>query len=114
MTSKILKSVLSVAITVLLASLLVVTGVLYQYFASIQHAQLKDQLSLAAGATNTLGQEYLDSLATERYRLTWVAEDGTVLFDSHADVSSMENHADREEILEALETGSGSSAYDSR
>jgi len=110
MTSKILKSILSVAITVLLASLLVVTGVLYQYFASIQHAQLKDQLSLAAGATNTLGQEYLDSLATERYRLTWVAEDGTVLYDSHVDASSMGNHADREEILEAIETGSGSSA----
>ena len=109
MTSKIFKSILSVAMVVLLASLTVITGVLYQYFGNLQGSQLKDELSLAANATEKLGQEYLEDTDSDRYRLTWISRDGTVLFDSHADASTMENHAEREEVKEALEFGTGSS-----
>ena len=62
MTSKIFKSILSVAMGVLLASLTIITGVLYQYFGNIQETQLKDELSLAASATEQLGQEYLQNI----------------------------------------------------
>ena len=113
MTSKILKSILSVAVAVLMSSLIIITGVLYQYFGNVQESQLKDELSLAASATEQLGESYLESLDSERYRLTWVASDGTVLFDSHADAATMENHADREEIKEALVSGTGSSTRQS-
>ncbi len=109
MTSKILQSILSVAVAVLIASLVIITGVLYQYFGNMQEDQLKDELKLIAGATEQLGESYLNSLKSERYRLTWVAADGTVRFDSHADIAVMENHADREEIKEALVSGTGSS-----
>ena len=109
MTSKIFKSILSVALAVLMASLIIITGVLYQYFGTTQEAQLRDELSLAAEATEQLGESYLNSLDSDRYRLTWVGADGTVIFDSHADVASMENHASREEIKEALVSGTGSS-----
>lgn len=109
MTSKIFKSILSVATAVLLASLIIITGVLYRYFGTMQESQLKDELSLAAGATEQLGRVYLENLDTARYRLTWVEPDGTVVFDSHADITTMENHADREEIKEALVSGKGSS-----
>ena len=113
MTSKIFKSILSAAIAVLMASLIIITGVLYQYFGTLQEAQLKDELSLAASAAEQLGQSYLAGLDHDRYRLTWVASDGTVLFDSHADAAAMENHADREEIKEALVSGTGSSTRQS-
>ena len=109
MTSKILKSILSVAVAVLLSALVIITGVLYRYFGNIQQSQLKDELSLAADATQQLGEEYLAGLDYDRYRLTWVDADGNVVFDSHADKSAMENHADREEIKEALAYGTGSS-----
>lgn len=109
MTSKILKSILSVAVAVLMSSLIIITGVLYQYFGNVQEEQLKDELSLAASATEQLGEEYLDGLNSERYRLTWVNADGIVLFDSHADIATMENHANREEIKEAFAFGIGSS-----
>ena len=95
MTSKIFKSILSVAIAVLLASLVIIIGVLYPYFSDVQESQLKDELSLAADATEQLGESYLEGLDYNRYRLTWVEADGSVLFDSHADDSAMENHADR-------------------
>ena len=113
MTSRIFKSILSATIVVLMASLIIITGVLYQYFGNVQEEQLKDELSLAASAVTQLGENYLEGLDSDRYRLTWVASDGTVLFDSHADAASMENHADREEIKEALISGTGSSTRQS-
>ena len=113
MTSKIFKSILSVAIAVLLASLVVITGMLYQYFGTMQESQLKDELSLAASATEQLGQSYLSQVDSDRYRLTWVNEDGTVIFDTHADSATMDNHENREEIKEALLTGTGSSVRQS-
>ena len=113
MTSKIFKSILSVAIAVLLASLVVITGMLYQYFGTMQESQLKDELSLAASATEQLGQSYLSQLDSDRYRLTWVDADGTVIFDTHADSAVMDNHENREEIKEALLTGIGSSVRQS-
>ena len=113
MTSKIFKSILSVAVAVLMASLIIIIGVLYPYFSSVQESQLKDELSLAAEATQQLGENYLENLDSDRYRLTWVSSDGTVIFDSHADASAMENHADREEIKEALVSGTGSSTRQS-
>ena len=113
MTSKIFKSILTAAIAVLLASLVIIIGVLYPYFGGVQESQLKDELSLAAEAVQQLGESYLKNLDSDRYRLTWVGADGTVIFDSHADASAMENHADREEIQEALRNGTGSSTRQS-
>jgi len=109
MTSKIFKSILTVAIAVLLASIIIIIGFLYPYFSNVQVSQLKDELSLASEAVQQLGESYLKNLDSDRYRLTWVNGDGTVIFDSHADAGAMENHADREEIKEALVSGSGSS-----
>ena len=109
MTSKIFKSILTVAVAVLLSSLVIIMGVLYPYFGDVQESQLRDELSLAAKATEQLGESYLGNVDSDRYRLTWVSADGTVIFDSHADATSMENHASREEIKEALVSGPGSS-----
>ena len=113
MTSKIMKSILSVAIAVLMASLTIITGILYPYFGSVQESQLKDELSLAASATQQLGKGYLEKLNADRYRLTWVNADGTVIYDSHVDAATMQNHAEREEIREALASGTGSSTRQS-
>ena len=95
MTSKIFKAILSVAIAVLMANLIIITGVMYQYFGNMQEGQLKDELHLAASAVEKLGEEYLEQLDFKRYRLTWIDSDGTVVFDSHADAAAMENHEDR-------------------
>ena len=66
MTSKIFKSILSVAIAVLMASLIIITGVLYGYFGTMQESQLRDELSLAADATEQLGENYLANLDSDR------------------------------------------------
>lgn len=109
MTKKILKSILLAVSAVLAASLVIIMGSLYNYFGGVQQTQLKDQLLLAAGAVEQGGQQMLPALQTSRYRLTLVAADGSVLYDSAADAATLENHADRKEIKEALQTGEGES-----
>ncbi len=109
MTGKIFRSTVFVAVLVLLCALGVVMGILYNHFSGVQTAQLADELSLAATGTQSYGKSFLENVHSQRFRLTWVAADGTVLFDTQVDPSAMEDHADREEIREALETGRGSS-----
>lgn len=109
MTSKIFRSTLLVAAIVLLASLVIIMGCLYDYFDGVQEKQLTDELSLAATAVEQNGEEFLEGVESDRFRITWVAADGTVLFDTQATAAEMENHADREEITEALAYGTGHS-----
>ena len=109
MTNKIFKSIFNVAITILVSSLLVVTGTLYHYFTTLEQKNLKDELQLIVNATEQLGEDYFKQLNTENYRLTWIGSDGTVLYDSHVDVQLMENHMVREEVKEAFNYGSGNS-----
>lgn len=110
MTSKIFRSIFATSLIVLLATLTIITTFLYDYFTNIQISQIKDELSIASVGTEQSGEEYLKNLKSDNFRLTWVASDGTVLFDSQADKSVMDNHLDREEIAEAFETGKGSSS----
>ena len=113
MTSKIFRSTVFVAVVVLLCSLGIVIGVLYNHFTGVQVQQLKDELSLAVTGTEQYGNAFLENVEADRFRVTWINTDGTVLFDTRVDESTMENHADREEIQEAFETGSGSAVRNS-
>ena len=117
MTKKIFQAILSVAAVILLASLCIIIGCLYDYFARTQERQLKDQLRLAAYGVEECGRDYLETLTahdyrytwTPEYRLTWVASDGTVLFDTVEPAENIENHAERIEIREAFAKGESSS-----
>ena len=112
MTKKIFRSFMLSAVAVLLAGVVIVMTCLYSYFASVQESQLQDQLQLAAAAVETEGTDYLNKLnklKADRYRLTWIAADGSVLCDTKRDAESLENHGDRLEVREALRTGSGRS-----
>ena len=110
MTKKIFRSTLLVAVCALLASLVLIMGCLYDYFAGLQSQALRDELTLAASGVSQGGETYLDTIDSNRYRLTWIAPDGTVLYDTQADASTMENHASREEVQQALTTGEGESS----
>lgn len=109
MTKKIFQSILLVAGCVLLASLLIIMGFLYDYFGGVEENQLRDELSLAAAAVEDGGTDYLSRLTADRCRLTWIAADGSVLYDTRTDAESLENHASRAEVSQALTTGTGES-----
>jgi two-component system phosphate regulon sensor histidine kinase PhoR len=107
MSSKIFKAIWIVAISVFLASLLLIMGTLYNYFSSLQRKQLRIETELAAQGVALSGESYFNQLKTENYRITWVGPDGSVLFDNEADAATMQNHLEREEIKQALEEGFG-------
>lgn len=109
MTKKIFHSILLVAGAVLLASLFVITGALYEYFGIIQKKQLKDELGLAAVSVEQQGDDFLKRLSPDRYRITWINTQGNVIYDTRTDAESLENHADRTEIKLALKDGYGES-----
>ncbi len=109
MSHKIFRSILLVAAAVLLASLLIIMSYLYEYFAGVQERQLGDELSLAAAGVENYGESYLQTVKPGDYRITWIAADGTVLYDTIRPDTPEENHAGREEVKRALETGEGRS-----
>lgn len=110
MTSKIFRSTVFVAAIVLLLSLMCIMGCLYGYVDDMQVTQLRDELHMAAVGTEQGGVEFLKAVNSDHYRLTWVTAEGHVVYDTAADESQMTNHADREEIQEALKTGKGSAS----
>ena len=108
MTSRIFKSIITVAVAILFCSLILIMGVLYGYANDLQTAMLKDELSVAAAGTEKAGLNFLQALDGRNYRITWILPDGTVVYDTHADSAEMENHLQRKEIQQALGYGSGS------
>ena len=113
MTKKIFRSMIMVALVVLLTSLFVATTFIYDYFNKSQIKQLKDELELVRETVDSVGIEYFENFDSTVFRFTVVDEDGTVLYDTVADATQMENHIEREEIKEALESGHGSSTRNS-
>ena len=102
---------MAVGLAVLLASLVIIMGALYTYFGHVQEQQLRDELSIAAAAMESGdGEAYLSKLHSDNYRITWLRADGTVLYDTKADAAAMENHAQREEVRQALTNGTGESS----
>ena len=109
MNRKIFKSIIAVAVAVLLGSLVVILASLYEYFGGVQEEQIKDELSLAAISVSEDGQVYLRQVSSGRYRLTWIDQTGDVLYDTRTDGESMENHGDRAEVQQAMTRGEGES-----
>ena len=110
MTKRIFRATLMVGVAVLIASLTLVMGALYSYFGRVQESQLRDELSLAVVGVEQNGTDYLRKLESDQYRITWLRADGAVLYDTRADAESMENHAQRQEVQQALATGEGESS----
>ena len=110
MTKRIFRATLLVGVAVLIASLTLVMGALYSYFGRVQESQLRDELSLAVVGVEQNGTDYLRKLESDQYRITWLGADGAVLYDTQADAESMENHAQRQEVQQALATGEGESS----
>lgn len=108
MTKRIFRSIILVAAAVLLACFIAFFAVLTDYYFNYSETQLAAQTQLVARAVENEGEGYFDNLDAGEIRITLIAADGAVLFDTQSDASTMENHSEREEFIEAVETGSGS------
>ena len=107
MTKKIFKSNILVAAAVLIFGIACVMAILYQHFGKQINTELKKEATYLVYGVEENGIDYLKQIKEKDDRITYIAEDGTVLYDNQADAATMENHGDRKEIQEALKTGSG-------
>ena len=110
MTKRIFRAILTVALTVLLASLVLIVGVLHGYFQDRVLDELSSRTAYIALGVEHEGVEYLEDGFPNDCRVTWVGADGAVLWDNREDPARMENHADRPEVHEALLLGKGHAA----
>ncbi|MCO4476790.1 phosphate regulon sensor protein phoR [Streptococcus infantarius subsp. infantarius] len=109
MVKKIFRSTFFATLGVLLVTLFMVVGLLYGYFTQVQKEQLQTETALAAQGVSLEGQDYFNELKMSNVRITWVDNQGKVLYDNESDAQIMDNHANREEIKEALKDGYGES-----
>lgn len=115
MNKKIFRSSLLTVCLVLAATIALIMGLLFHFFEKQIQKELANEAGFLAHALENEGAGYFDSFDNKNNRLagnnriTWIDENGTVLFDSRADVSELDNHADRDEIKTAMKEGEGMS-----
>lgn len=110
MSKKIFRSIWLAALVVLVLSLVLIMGVLYSYFTGVQQNQLRMGTEVVAQGVTLNGSDFFTDLTAEDYRITWIAADGTVLYDNENEADQMENHLAREEVQQALQNGTGESS----
>ena len=72
---------------------------------------LRRNAQLIASGVEQCGGRYLDETGFEEgLRVTWISESGKVIFDSTKDPELLDDHSDRQEIIEAIANGKGSSS----
>lgn len=112
MTKKILHAIVLVSTVSLILGFLLVSGHSFVNYSRFVSSQLDNELELAVQGVEFGGTGYLEALDdgmddSEDYRFTLISKDGQVLYDNETSLAYTENHKDRPEIKQAMETGEG-------
>ena len=95
---------------VLAMGLAAVMGILYRNFDGQMRKELSKEAAYLEYGVEQQGVDYLKNIKDKSARITYIDQDGTVLFDNEADVSEMKNHSDRTEFQKAEKYGAGESS----
>ena len=95
---------------VLAVGLAAVMGILYSNFDGQMRKELSKEAAYLTYGVEQQGLNYLKNIKDKSARITYIDQDGTVLFDNEADVSEMKNHSDRTEFQKAEKYGAGESS----
>lgn len=109
MTAKIFKSTFLTSVLVLIISLVLTMGILFSFFEGQIKKELQSEADYIEYAVTQHEEGFFKNFSSGEKRITLIGADGTVLEDTSANPADMDNHADREEVKDALEKGSGTS-----
>ncbi len=107
MTKRIFRSMCGVAVSVIIITIALLIGIVYGYFSASETSHLKTYTAFVSRGIEISGKDFFNDLNTEKYRVTLISKDGKVLYDTHKDISQMENHMERQEIKDAIKKGFG-------
>lgn len=107
MTGKIVRSLFFLAMLVLAAGACLFSGILYGYYEKQSFASLSQEAEQLSQSMAYIAPDKLRSAD----RITLIDTDGTVLYDSVANASDMDNHLDRQEVAQAMKSGTGQSSH---
>lgn len=99
-------------IVLLFVSCVLITAFYLSYERDAENELVAQAQDAASYLNKAPSSEHISALREQFsgvIRYTLIAEDGTVLYDSFNNADSLENHGDRPEVAEALETGSATS-----
>ena len=106
MVKKIFKNTFLTSLVAVLLSVCIILFIFYEHFETQMITNIKEEANLLANGLKYAGEDYFkDFMPSEGIRITWGSSDGTVLYDSEADIEKLENHGERDEIKEALKNG---------
>ena len=109
MNSKIFRSNFITSLLVLIVTIVLIFGVLFEYFENQLTNELKSEATYISHALENEGEEYIDNFKNEKKRITLIDKNGVVLADTSANEDELDNHSDRDEVKEAMKDGSGTS-----
>lgn len=107
MTNKIFRSVFFTSVLTLAAGLVLALGVLFGAFEDRIEKELKSEAGYIAYSVENGDTDFFSKFSGSDKRVTLIAANGDVIADTQAAASDMDNHADREEVKDALKYGSG-------
>lgn len=109
MKRKIQKSMTAILAVTFVLFYAILSLVLYDRNVSLLQSEMKQEAKYICAAINITGPEYLEQMdnVEVRTRVTRIARDGSVLYDSRRDESTLENHGNRKEVQDALRVGEG-------
>ena len=107
MTRRIFRSIGAVALAVLLCSAAVLLAMTYHSINERLKSELEGESELAVHGVELMGLSYFEGLPEDAVRMSLIAADGTVLYDTLGETEGMANHLDRPEVQQALREGFG-------
>ncbi len=117
MTKRIFLATFFVSLVAVLTAVIMVLGAIYAENNETFKAQIEEEAQLLSASLKVSESESavesLEQLRNFSDRITYIAADGTVLFDNKADISTMENHSNRDEIISAKNSGTGTATRES-
>lgn len=109
MNKKIFRSSVAVALVVLLSSIVLIMGILFQYFENQLKSELESEANYIAYAVENQGVDYIRNFSNSDKRITLISPDGDVIADTSADESKLDDHSERQEVVDAMKNGEGTS-----
>ncbi len=111
MRQRIYQSLCLIALAAILCSTVASLTLYYGFYSQQNRDSLRSQCQIMAAGAAASGDPLAfvrsQEIAGDNQRITFLALDGTVLYDSHADAATLPNHGQRPEVQEALAQGFG-------